>query len=198
MQGKLEEAARGWTFILVPWDKLAKQLCIDLRAVLRMQPTNVEALNELANLTDELELEREHRRLSKGKGRHKRSPSDSQSREASEIGTEDSGQPSVLNGNCQASTSSPPNLLSFTSPEKRKVMAQGKGKGKWGSGEVPPEITLGVADMRRLRIIPLPLSVSVDFSGLPGFNGKSRKEGRKSREETFAYPSWDRYVVKPG
>jgi hypothetical protein len=163
----------------------------DLRAALRIQPTNVEALTELAAVNEELE-ERRQNRVSRTKGgTHKRRPSDES--DANSFGDDVSVVGNgTSNGNviiaCEASTSSPPHPHTLALSLARHFK---------GAQSSPPtkDMQLTAADTRRLRLVPLPLSVNVEFSRLPGF-GKKRG-GSKTKEESFAYPSWDRYVVKP-
>lgn len=163
--------------------------------MLRIQPTNLEALNELADLTDQMEMDR-----AKKKSKTKNSKSnyvnghcrqDSGGTEADFCDTgQDNNTPSkeIRDPCMQASTSSPErNPALHKAFAKRSLVPK---SASFVASEVPKEMSFSAADLKRIRITPSPISLGSDILGLgPGVL-------RGVGGERFSYPGWERYVVK--
>ncbi|KAK7678534.1 hypothetical protein QCA50_018406 [Cerrena zonata] len=164
----------------------------DLRAVLRLQPSNREAQIELAALTPpEPPIDKNQNR------RTPRNPQPSPS-SSNRIG------PSCSSSSAGSSSSRVP-LVDHTTPPRKAGKQKPKG----------PPFPRTDADNYKLAISCLPLTVDIPAmtdllayaknhtqSGQPS-KGKrtssstfSAPKGVKTTSETFSYPSWDRYLVK--
>lgn len=193
-QGRIDDAIKGNFAVYYESTNEASSSISDIRAVLRLHPSNKEAQAELAALVppDTGPASAGSTRVSQKPA----SPSPSSSKAAS------SSNPAASSS---SSTAPPPSSTSS------KTIPHRPGRLKQKASPFPRT----EADDRKLKISCLPLTVDIpamcDLLAYANSRPKSGKEnkGKKTQSstftapngvqtttETFSYPSWDRYVVK--
>lgn len=155
-------------------------MCEDIRAVLKLQPGNAEALEELASLL----------------------PS-----EANRINASNSNTPEPPDWRSIPQSSSSSSALSNKSID-RDAAGGGSGSGSGsglnrsqskpiaklkGKAYVPP-FALTELDTRKLKINALPLQVEMPVIGTR--RGKGKVPSFDVKIETYSYPTWERCTVK--
>lgn len=147
--------------------------CLDLRAVLKLQPTNEEAQKELAALIPQPPPPQ---------------PIASSSRSIPQAPPLSEFPPACPAASSSSSTLHTPDSSTYHQDSKRY-------------SHRPLLFPLTAADERKLKIMSLPLTVDVPVE-MDAFVASMRERGKKLSEstpthpETFSYPNWERYVVK--
>ena len=196
MLGRTEEAIQG-IFYSIHWNLFLMASSLDLRAVLRLQPSNREALAELASLIPLTAV----------------NSSTGPSINMSSGVSGDESKPSTSKQQTFESSSSPSLSTKVVDMDPKSLQRLGIPKPK---PLKQPSFARTKGDDRRLKIVLMPGGDSVRNRGTFQVNGKENmftisrngkekagamrsqrtKEMERMKADCLVYPSWERYEVK--